>query len=335
MDASSLFAPVVLPRSGIRLSNRLVMAPMPTFAANVDGSVGTQELAYYSRRACDLGAIITAGCAVSEDGLSFPGQWRCDSDALTPSLSAVAEAVKPHTVLVLQLSHGGSPVTCDSVEAVIASFKSAALRASQAGFHAVEIHGGHRYLVHQFFSRRNINPSDWGGPSVAQRARLPLAIVEACSEYLPCWYRLDPEEVGPDGISFDETVELATRLAEVGVQVFDVSAKRYAQGSIIDVADRRPRAALLSTHLRAQALVMAVGGIETAVQATTALSDGCGLVGLGSVLLAHPDWARDARKGYSFDEDEHQPTSDTLVSLAVPKPVVRYLVKRGRVRDDN
>ena len=58
-------------------------------------------------------------------------------------------------------------------------------------------------------------------------------------------------------------------------------------------------------------------------------------VGLGSVLLAHPDWARDARKGYSFDENEHQPTSDTLVSLAVPKPVVRYLVKCGRVRDDS
>ena len=36
-----------------------------------------------------------------------------------------------------------------------------------------------------------------------------------------------------------------------------------------------------------------------------------------------------------FDENEHQPTSDTLVSLAVPKPVVRYLVKRGRVRDDS
>jgi 2,4-dienoyl-CoA reductase-like NADH-dependent reductase (Old Yellow Enzyme family) len=335
VDAASLFAPLSLPRSGVELSNRLVMAPMPTFAANPDGSVGRAELDYYGRRAAGLGAVITAGSAVSNAAVSFPGQWLCDRDELTASLAAVVQVLSPHSVPVLQLSHGGALAGCESVDQVVDSFRAGTRRAQQAGFVAVELHGGHRYLLHQFFSRRNATGGEWGGPTVEDRARLPLAVVEACSEYLPCWYRLDPEETGLHGILFEETIELAGRLVEAGVEVFDVSAKSYAQGSIIDDSDTRSRAALLSQQIGERAHVMAVGGIETVDQATAVLRDGCSLVGLGSVLLREPDWAMKASEGQKLDTTDPQPSSDTLVSLAVTEPVVRYLVKRGRVRDGN
>jgi 2,4-dienoyl-CoA reductase-like NADH-dependent reductase (Old Yellow Enzyme family) len=324
---SALFDPIELPRSGARLANRLVMAPMPTFAARADGAAGPQELAYYARRAPGLGAVITAGCAVSADGLCVDGQWRCDSDALIPSLQSIAAAIAVHSFPVLQLCHGGAFAAGLELAGVIRDFERGAHRAREAGFGAVEIHGGHRYLLHQHFSRRN--PS----PSVAERSRLPLAIAEACARHMPCWYRLDPEEQGPEGISFDETAELAERLAGGGVEVFDVSAKRYQQGSIIDASDRRPRAALLAAALAGKAVVMGVGGIETPAHAESVLRDGCALVGLGSVLLANPDWPRDAREGRPMAEPGEKLSSDTLVNLAVPAPVIRYLAKRGRLSD--
>lgn len=318
-----MFDPVVLPHSGLELANRLVMAPMPTFAANADGSVGLEELKYYKRRARGLGAVITAGCAVSPEAVSFAGQWRCDSDALLPSLRAVAETIGASAVPVLQLSHGGNLSDRYEEHTVIDLFGAAARRAQQAGFSAIEIHGGHRYLVHQFFSRRNS----------ASRTRLPLAIVAACRQHLPCWYRLDPEEPGPDGITFEETTDLVGPLVEAGVDVIDVSAKRYQQGSIINAADTRPRAALLAQQVGDKAAVMAVGGIETPVHALHALSDGCALIGLGSILLPEPDWAGKVKAGDPLRYWAPPPTSDNLVTLAVPVPVVRYLVKRGRVSD--
>lgn len=333
MTAPKLFEPLALSRSNLRLVNRLVMAPMPTFAANADGSVGAEELAYYARRSQNLGALITAGCAVSLEGVCFDGQWRCDNDAFIPSLKSAAAAIRP-AVAVLQLCHGGN--LSDPLDAIklIDDFAAGARRAQQAGFEVVEIHGGHRYLLHQLFSRRNQTPGPWGGPTVVERARLLLAIVEAVSRFLPCWYRLDPEEDGPQGILFDETVELAHLLAAAGVEVFDVSAKRYAQGSILPPAGDRPRAALLAASLSGQALVLGVGGIETLEQATAVLHDGCALVGLGSVLLAHPDWPAAARQGKNPSSPAEKPSSDTLGSLAVPAPVVRYLAKRGRLSDD-
>jgi 2,4-dienoyl-CoA reductase-like NADH-dependent reductase (Old Yellow Enzyme family) len=303
------------------------MAPMPTFAANSDGSAGSAELAYYARRAPGLGAVITAGCSVSAEGVCFDGQWRCDSDSLIPSLQSVAAAIAAHSFSVLQLCHGGAFTASLDLAGVIQDFEQGARRAREAGFCAVEIHGGHRYLLQEYFSRRNPQPC------VTDRARLSLAIVAACARHLPCWYRLDPEEPGPEGISFVETIELANRLADSGVQVFDVSAKRYDQGSIVDSDDLRPRAALLAAALAGRALVLGVGGIETPEQAEAVLNDGCALVGLGSVLLANPDWPRDVREGRPIADPNEKPSSDTLVSLAVPMPAIRYLAKRGRLSD--
>ncbi|MDA0203904.1 MAG: hypothetical protein O3A53_08965 [Acidobacteria bacterium] len=327
MSGPSLFDSVELPGSGASLANRLVMAPMPTFAAHSDGSAGSAEVAYYVRRAPGLGAVITAGCSVSLEGVCFDGQWRCDSDSLIPSLQSVAAAIEAHSFSVLQLCHGGAFTDRLDLAGVIDEFEQGARRAKEAGFSAVEIHGGHRYLLQQCFSRRNPNPS------VADRSRLSLAIVEACARHLPCWYRLDPEEQGPAGISFVETVEFANRLVDSGVQVLDVSAKRYDQGSILDSDDLRPRAALLAAALVGRALVLGVGGIDTPDQAETVLNGGCALVGLGSVLLANPAWPRDAREGRSISDPSKKPSSDTLVSLAVPMPVIRYLAKRGRLSD--
>lgn len=324
---SALFDSLALPRSGVNLANRLVMVPMPTFAAWIDGSASPEELAYYARRAPGLGAVITAGCAVSLDGVCVDGQWRCDSDRLIPSLESVAAAIVKHSFPVLQLCHGGSFADGLDLSAVVEAFEQGARRAKEAGFGAVEIHGGHRYLLHQHFSRRNPNPS------VAGRCRLPMAVVEACVRHLPVWYRLDPEEQGPEGITLVETTELAGRLTDSGVEVFDVSAKRYHQGSIIDSNDQRPRAAVLAAALSGKALVLGVGGIETPFHAESVLSDGCALAGLGSVLLANPDWPRDAREGRPIAGPSEKPSSDTLVSLAVPMPVIRYLAKRGRLSD--
>ena len=348
MSFSDLFAPLRLPRSGLALKNRLVMAPMPTFGAADDGSVGEAELAYYARRAAGgLAAIVTAGCAVSPDGVAFAGNWRCDHDGLIPSLRRCAEAIQSGgAAAVLQLSHAGAGGVSGLDEAAAAElltrFAAAARRARQAGFDAVAIHGGHRELLQQFFSpRTNSRPWRWGGPAVADRARFPRAVVDAVQAAFngSCWYRLDPEEPdheepGPDGIALAHTLELAESLCDGGVEVLDVAAKDYAAGSLRDPHDPRPRAAVLAERLRRRCAVMAVGGLGLPQQAAQALADGCSLVGLGRVLLAEPDWAIKTAAGQTASLHLDLNDDTRLKALAVPPPVIRYLRRRADERRD-
>lgn len=298
------------------------MAPMPTFAADPDGGLSEAEAAYYRRRAAGgLAAVITAGCAVSADGVSFPGQWRCDSDARLDSLARAADAVHAGGArAVLQLSHDGLG---DLTAARVAPFADAARRAARAGFDAVELHGGHRYLLQRLFSRRT-NPA-------ADRMRFPRAVVEAAAaEIGSVWYRLDPEEEGPDGITMDETVELAGILSEAGAEVFDVSARDYFAGSIRGPQDGEPRAGVLARALGERAAVLAVGRIATPDEARQALADGPALIGLGRVLLAEPDWPQKVRRGEPLAAGP--PADDTLRSAAVPEPVIAFLGRARRSR---
>ena len=60
----SLFKPFVF-ANGVRLSNRIVMAPMTHSSSNADGTVSEAELRYYARRAGNAGMVITGSAAVA------------------------------------------------------------------------------------------------------------------------------------------------------------------------------------------------------------------------------------------------------------------------------
>lgn len=308
----NLFEPFRLP-FGLTLPNRLVMAPMPTFAAADDGSVGDEEIAYYRRRAeGGVGVVITAGCCVAEDGLAFQGQWRCDRDRYVSSLERVAAAIQQAGAkAVLQLAHAGAVRNHggkDSADSVVESFAQAAARARRAGFDGVEIHGGHRELLQQFLS-----PSSNPGSS-NEREKVPLQVVAAIRQegLESVWYRVDPREPDEDGLRLEDVRRFASKL---DVDVLDLAAKRYTP-----------------TGWRVDAMTpttMAVGGIEALAQAEQALADGCGLVGLGRLLLAHPDWPRLVQAG-SWNALPGPPAALALRAALTPKPVIDYLVKKGK-----
>jgi|GEM_PF-2946689 len=324
----TLFEPLELPRSGLRLANRLVMAPMPTFGAAADGSVGQAELAYYRRRAAGgVAAIVTAGCAVADDGLAHPGQWRCDDDRFGDSLSRAAETIQQAGArAILQLEHAGGPALLNEEEAarLLDCFRQAARRAREAGFDGVALHGGHGELLQQFFSQKtNGRPWRFGGQGAAERGRFPRqAVLEACEGFQgPCWYRLPPEE--PGGIRLEQILDLAAALAQAGAEALEIGAKRYDAAST----------AALARHLQgSRAVVIAVGGISRPEQARQALADGCSLVGLGRVLLAAPDWPARISSNPDADIDGDLGDHTKLEALDVPPTVIDYLRRRARER---
>ncbi len=330
MSFAPLFEPLVLPQSGLELANRLVMAPMPTFAAEPGGAASDAEIAYYRRRgAGGLAAVITAGCAVSADGVSFEGQWRCDRNGLVSSLARVAEAIQAgRSLAVLQLCrHGGSEPERAGAARLAGAFAAAARRARQAGFDAVELHGGHRYALQQVFS-----PAANPGKSFERRAALLVAAAHAAAEAFggPLWMRLDPEEADPAGYGFAELCRLADLLAGCGVEVFDIAAPDYFAGSIRDPGDRRPLAMQLEQRLDRPTI--AVGGIATPAQALATRRDGCSLVGLGRILLVEPEWARCVAAGQAEGLALELDSDARLKSADTPAAVIDYLRRKAAER---
>jgi 2,4-dienoyl-CoA reductase-like NADH-dependent reductase (Old Yellow Enzyme family) len=210
-----LFEPYIF-ANGVKVPNRLVMAPMTNFGSHPDGVVSDQELKYYVRRAKGVGMVITACAYVSASGKGFHGEFGADTDALIPSLERLATAIKRQgPKAILQIFHGGRmcppvlvpngdivsasavapeaqnntselpvprPLEEEEIAAIIRDFGEATRRAILAGFDGVEIHGANGYLVQQFFSPHSNEREDrWGG-SLEKRLAFPLAVVDAVEQ---------------------------------------------------------------------------------------------------------------------------------------------------------
>ncbi|EAA5478851.1 NADH:flavin oxidoreductase, partial [Salmonella enterica subsp. enterica] len=96
-------------KNGLRMRNRVVMAPMTTWSANDDETISDEEVNYYRARATGVGLVIT-GCAhVQINGVGFTNEFAAYDDRFIPSLSKLADAAKSGGALaILQLFHAGN-----------------------------------------------------------------------------------------------------------------------------------------------------------------------------------------------------------------------------------
>lgn len=124
-------------------------------------------------------------------------------------------------------------LSVEDIDTVVAQFGSAAARAKAAGFDAIELHGGHGYLISSFLSpKTNTRTDEYGGP-LENRARLLLRVIAAIRDAVgpdfPVWVKLDSVEVGKDGgITLDLAIETARLVEAAGVDAITVSAYHNA-----------------------------------------------------------------------------------------------------------
>jgi 2,4-dienoyl-CoA reductase-like NADH-dependent reductase (Old Yellow Enzyme family) len=119
-------------------------------------------------------------------------------------------------------------LTRDDLRAVVDAFRRAAVRARQLGIEVIEVHAAHGYLLHEFMSPlSNARTDDYGG-SFENRIRLCLEVADAVRaewpDRLPVFVRLSATDWADGGWDADQSVELARRLRQRGVDLVDCSS---------------------------------------------------------------------------------------------------------------
>ncbi len=120
------------------------------------------------------------------------------------------------------------PLSVQGIERVVDEFREAARRAHEAGFQVVEIHAAHGYLLHQFLSPLVNDRQDAYGGSLENRMRIVIEVVRAVRsawpQALPLFTRISATDWVEGGWSPDDSVELARRMKQQGVDLVDCSS---------------------------------------------------------------------------------------------------------------
>ncbi|MGE0717953.1 MAG: NADH:flavin oxidoreductase/NADH oxidase [Alphaproteobacteria bacterium] len=178
-------------------------------------------------------------------------------------------------------------------------WRTATLRAADAGFRVAEVHAAHGYLLHTFLSPLANRRNDAYGGDLAGRMRFPLEIVEtvraAWPDDLPLFVRISSVDGIEGGWTIEDSIAFARELKARGVDVVDCSsggltgsatagrALPRGLGFQVPYAERVRREAAIAT--------MAVGLIIGADQAEAILAEGqADLVAVGREVMENPNW---------------------------------------------
>lgn len=311
----------------LKLKNRLVVPAMATMYANPDGTSSDRLIEYHETKARGgWGLIITEDFRISEDTGGFanlPGLWR--DDQIT-GYKRLTDAVHAHDgKIAVQIYHAGrqapfsvtgkipvapSPIpdptvgemphelTGEEIQEIIIMHADAALRAKEAGFDAIEIHGAHGYLISTFLSPFSNKRVDKYGGNQQNRVRFACEVIKAIKKKVgrnfPVIIRISVEELVYGGISLSDSRIIAKILEREGVDAIHASVGVGATQYFTIASASQPHAWLSEYAAAIKGVinipVITVNRITDPEQAEVILQTGkADFVAMGRASLADPD----------------------------------------------
>ena len=357
---SSLFSPFTV--GDLHLKNRVVMAPMTRLFAH-DNAPTAQVVDYYRKRAAGgVGLIITEGATIDHitacgnrsvpffHGSTRLERWKQVCDAVH------AEGAK----IMPQLWHVGAvrhPENCPNPEIpscspsglfrnghvkaremteadiadVIDAFARAAVDAKRIGMDGVELHGGHGYLIDQFFcAALNKRTDRWGG-NLTERTRFACEIIKAIRErtgpnfpIVLRWSQIKRQALDAKLVHTPQELEsFLSPLADAGVDMFHCATLRLQDAAFEDSdlslagwtrkLSGKPCIAVGCVGLDRPFLVegimvgYAAPDFTTVNELSRRIDDGeFDLVAVGRALIANPSWANEIKAGKYTDIREYR-----------------------------
>ena len=198
------------------------------------------------------------------------------------------------------------------IDLLVTQFADGAKRAVAAGCDAVEIHGGHGYILSSFLSPKSNQRSDHYGGSDENRARLLCEVVsavrQAVGEDFPIIVKLDSREVGREGGITVENACVTARLVEsAGANALTVSAyhdvgqgKMHSASNITHAQNSNVEAAIRIKQC-VSIPVITSGRIELPAANEAIHAGHYDFLMMGRKLLADPDLPNKLAEGRAQD----------------------------------
>lgn len=200
------------------------------------------------------------------------------------------DTVRPDGVQVKAL-------TKELIEEIVAAYGTVAGLAKRAGFEMVMIHGGHGWLLNQFFSPYFNKRTDEYGGSLENRCRLAVEVLQAVRKSVgpgfPIEFRMSGSELFEGGYDLEEGCRIA-KMIEPYIDLLHVSAGTYQRG----FGDTHPSmfkehgcnvylAAEIKKHVSVP--VATIGGLNDPAQMEQIIAEGkADVVYMARALLADP-----------------------------------------------
>ncbi len=173
------------------------------------------------------------------------------------------------------------------------AFVKAAQRADRMGIEAIEIHGAHGYLLHEFLSPlSNLRTDNYGG-SFENRIRYPLEVFSAVRSAFKgvLGLRISASDWVEGGWDGDQSAEFAKRLKALGCDFIHVSSGGNSPLQKIAAVPGYQVALARQVREASGMATMAVGLITEPDQAEAILQAGdADMVALARAFLYQPRW---------------------------------------------
>lgn len=345
------FAPLAM-RHGPDWPNRFVLAPLTNLQSHPDGVLSDDEHRWLTRRGeGGFGVTMTCASHVQAEGIGFPGQLGIWGDRHLDGLSRLAEGLAATgTRSTVQLHHAGMRTPVDLIEgvpvcpsdndehgaraltrdeiAILADdFVAAARRAQQAGFHGVELHGAHGYLLCQFLSPELNRREDEYGGDLENRARLLFELVDRvrseCGADFTLGVRLSPERFGVRLAEIKTVAQWLLREARID----------YLDMSLWDVfkapEEEAHRDRSLLEHFigleRGPVALGAAGKLASGADVHRALAAGLDFVVVGRSGILHHDFPERVRADRDFTPIARPVSAAHLRAEGLGEAFIEYL----------
>ncbi|HXH92024.1 MAG TPA: NADH:flavin oxidoreductase/NADH oxidase [Thermoanaerobaculia bacterium] len=240
-----------------------------------NGAVAGIQLAHAGRKAST--DVPWRGGAVIREG---PASW---------------QTVAPSAIPFRESDPVPLALTGTEIDAIVDQFENATRLAVVAGFHVVELHMAHGYLLHEFLSPlSNVRTDEYGG-SIENRMRFPLRVAErvrqAWPDDRPLFVRISASDWVEGGWDLAESLVFAKRLRDLGVDLIDCSSGGAVPGAKIILGPGYQVPFARAIRAEAGVATAAVGLITEAHQADEIVASGSAdAVMLARELLRNPYW---------------------------------------------
>lgn len=339
-----LFEPISI--RGITLKNRIVVSPMCEYSSHDGFANDWHLVHLGSRAVGGAALVIAEATAVSPEGRITPddlGIWKDEHIDFLQLITSFIE--KQNAVPGIQLAHAGrkashhrpwdggktlqsnegawqtsapsaipfkhdepapTAMTKEQIQQLINDFRSAAVRATKAGFKLIEIHAAHGYLLNEFMCASSNQRDDEYGDSFENRIRIVLEVIDAIREVwskeLPLFVRISCVEWIEGGWTLEDSIKFVNAIQDKDVDLIDCSSGGNSHAQKIPGAPLYQVPFAEAIKKQTGMKTGAVGLITTAQQAEGILqSQQADLIVLARQLLRDPYFPLHAAKELGVD----------------------------------